>query len=324
MVVFRNIRGLAMVAIAVTFLSAFAEAQNQQGGQQEGRRRGGQEGAQQGGGQRGGGQRGGFGGGFGGGGFGGPGGGSGLISRAMLLGNEKVRGELKIEEAQAATVEAALEAYREEMRGSFQGLGDFREMSEEERAAFRDKMAKTVGDLNKKTDEVLNALLEPGQVGRLDQITLQARLALGAPAALKSDDLKAKLTITDEQVGKLTAIEEGLAKKRQEMMDGMRGQFQPGADREAMQAQFEKMRTEGEKLTKSVQTDAMAVLSADQKKALDELKGSPFEFDLRSLAGGRGFGGPGGGPGGFGGRGEAPGAPGGGRRERPKSDNNNL
>lgn len=329
MVVFGNIRGLAIACVAVLCLSACAEAQNQEGGQPGARRGGAQQGGR--GGQPGGqpGQRGGFGGGgFGGGGFGGPGGGAPPVSRATLLGVEKVREELKIEEAQGATIEAALEAYREEQRSSFQGLANFREMSDEERTAAREKMMKTSAELNKKTDDVLNALLEPAQVTRLDQIALQVRLNSGLPAALKADDLKEKLKISEDQVAKLTTVEEGMNKKRMEMFEGMRGQFQPGGgggappDREAMQAQIEKMRAEGEKLNKAVSEETMALLTDDQKKTLDTMKGSPFELDLRAMMGGRGgFGG------GFGGGrppGAPGGAPGGGRRERPTSDNDKI
>ena len=105
----------------------------------------------------GGGGPGGFGGGFGRG-----GGRGGNMDRATLLRAEQIRKELKIEEAQAATIDAALEAYREERNSSPRPDREaFGKMTEEERTAYFEKSRKEGEELSKKTDEVLSALLEP-------------------------------------------------------------------------------------------------------------------------------------------------------------------
>ena len=258
--------------------------------------------------------RGGFGG-FGGFGNRGPGGGGmGFrVDRAMLLGIEQVRTELKIEESQAAVIDSALDAYREERNSAPRPDRDaFANMSEEERTKMFEDMQKQREELSRKTDEVLNALLEPSQIARIDQIALQMRLNGGLIAALKSDDLKGKLKISDEQVTKLDAAETAARDEMQKMMEDTRASFQggrgPGAPGGAPgaggpPAGFDAMREKMEAARKKTSDAAMAVLTDAQKTQLEELKGAAFEIDMRALMGGRGgFGGPGG-PGGPGGRG---------------------
>lgn len=300
----------AVVTLAVVASSvANARAQDEKGGQppQQGGR-----GDRQGG-------RGGFGG-FGGFGNRGPGGGGMTfrVDRAVLLGLDQVRTELKVEESQAAVIDSALDAYREERNSAPRPDRDaFANMSEEERTKMFEDMQKQREELSRKTDEVLNALLEPAQITRLDQISLQMRLNGGLAAALKSDDLKAKLKISEEQIAKLDAAEASAREEMQKMMEEMRASFQggrgqgepgaPGAGGPA--AGFEAMREKMEAARKKTSDSAMAVLTDAQKTQLEELKGAAFEIDMRAMMGGRGgFGGPGG-PGGPGGR--PPGAPGG-------------
>lgn len=246
--------------------------------------------AQDGGGrQRGG--RGGFGG-FGGGGpggFGGP-----RLDRAALLRIEKVRLELKIEEAQAATIDAALDAYNEQRDASPRPDREaFEKMTEEERNAYMEKSRKEREELSKKTDEILVALLEEPQVKRLDEVAIQARLAMSATMTLKADDIKGKLMITDEQVTKLDEAQKALDEERQKaFQDAFAGGGGQGGDREAMRAKMTEMMAAMQK--KSTEA-AMAVLTEDQKKALDGMKGAAFELTMRDFMGGRGFGPPGGG-----------------------------
>ncbi len=248
-------------------------------------------------------------------GFGGFGGGRGgfSIDRAMLLRADPVRKELKIEEAQAATIDAALEAYREERNSAPRPDRDaLAQMSDEERTAAFEKSQKERQELSKKTDEVLNALLEPDQAKRLDQISFQAKLAFATVQTLTSEELKSSLSLTEEQVTKLDDAGKAAIAEMQAMFQGVRGGGGGG---------FEQMQ---EKMTaaraKSVGA-AMAILTADQTKIIDELKGPKFEIDMRALMGGRG------GPQGRGDRGrrgegedEGGNGGGGGRRTRPPAE----
>jgi Spy/CpxP family protein refolding chaperone len=278
----RFVRQAVVVCLATVLVSAFVQAQPPGGG------RGGP---------------GGFGGGRGG--F--------TVDRAMLLGAEKVRTELKIEEAQAATIDAALAAYREERSSAPRPDRDaIQAMTEEERTAYFEKSQKEREELSKKTDEVLNALLEPEQAKRLDQIALQLKLSSATVATLKSDDMKSKLSLTAEQLAKLDEAEKAAAADMTKMFEEMRaagggqpGGRQPGGGAGAgFAAMQEKMAAARAKSTEAM----MAVLTEEQKKTIEELKGPKFELDMRSLFGGGRGGPPGGGRqrGAGGGRGTRP------------------
>lgn len=243
------------------------------------------------------------------------------ISRAQLLGSEDVQAELKIDDGQAATLAAALEAYREERNAARPDFRAMRDMSEEDRAKAVEKMQKDAEALNKKTDEVLHALMEPEQLKRLDQIATQVRLRFGATGALKSKEMRAALSITDEQLAKVEEVETASSEARRKMFEEMRnggggGGGGAGGDFRAM---FEKSQQE-------TNDKVMAILTDEQRAKLDEMKGKEFEVDVRSLMrGGRGGGGDRN-RGGAGGRdgGERRGGDGGGRgeRRRPAQDNN--
>lgn len=225
-----------------------------------------------------------------------------MLSRAQLLRSEDVQAEIKIGDGQAATITAALEAFREERNASRPDFGSFRDMSEEDRRKAFEKMQKDAEALNKKTDEVLNALMEPEQIERLDQIMVQLQLRMGPMAALKSPDMRAKLSLTDEQLTKLEGVEKEAEEARRKMFEDMRagGRDQAEGQRPDFRAIMEKAREEQN-------SKVMAVLNDQQREKLDELKGKEFELDLRSLMrGGRG---------GEGGRGRGRGEDGGGRGE---------
>jgi Spy/CpxP family protein refolding chaperone len=242
----------------------------------------------------------------------------------MLLGAEMVRTELKIEDAQAATIDAALAAYREERSSAPRPDREaFQAMTEEERTAFMEKSQKEREELSKKTDEVLNALLEPDQAKRLDQIALQLKLSAATVATLKSDDLKSKLSLSDEQVAKLDEAEKAAAADMMKMFEEMRaagggqggqpggGGGNPGGPGGGFAAMQEKMTAARAKSTEA----AMAVLTDEQKKMIEELKGAKFELDMRAL-----FGGGRGGDGGGRQRGTNGGKDGGGKGTRPPAE----
>ena len=287
----RFIRQAVVICLATVLVSAFVQAQPPGGG------RGGP------------------------GGFGGFGGGRGgfSIDRSMLLRAEQVRKELKIEEAQAATIDAALEAFREERNAAPRPDRDaLSKMSEEERTALFEKSQKERAELSKKTDEALGAMLEPEQSTRLDQIAMQLKLNMATVPTLKSDDMKSKLSLTEEQIAKLDEAEKAAAADMTKMFSEMRaagggqpGGGQPGGGREAFAAMQEKMMAARAKSAEA----AMAVLTDEQKKVIDELKGAKFELDLSALGGRGGFGGPPGGDGGGRQRGD-----GGGRGTRPPAE----
>jgi hypothetical protein len=190
----------------------------------------------------------------------------------------------------------------EQARGERPEGVDFRNMSEEDRTAFFDKMRKEQEERNKKMKEQLEEVLLPEQIERLEQIGLQVR----GVQALGDDDVAAKLNITDAQKKELAEVREKL---QGEMREKMRELFSSG-NRDGMREAFAKVRADMEK-------EVLGVLDSGQQKKFEELKGAKFEMPEGGVGRG-GFGGPGGGRGGFGGG--RPGGDGAGGRGRPGGD----
>lgn len=291
-------------AIALTFVmaaSAVAEAQQRGGGR-----------------------------GFGGRGFGGPGG-PGGPDKVSLLGNPQVQEELKIAAEQKLFLDDIIAEHREKQREIFSGIDfrTFRDKPEAEREKMMADLQAKRDKLNKEAESGLQDFLSEEQIARLDQIVLQ----LQGVRALADDEVGKKLAITAEQKKKIEAAFTAASEARQKMFEEMRGNRgdgnrdgagrdggnRDGGDRQGGRrggrggfdpAAFEEIRKKMEEAGKKTEADVLAVLTADQKKKYDALKGKPFELERR------GFGGPGGGRQG-GGR---PQGDGGGRPQRPTSE----
>ena len=241
---------------------------------------------------------------FGGMGMGGRGGGD---MKMGLLRVDAVKTELEVSPAQDEAIEKLTTQMREQMREQFGGdRPDFRNMDEDERREFFDKMRKQAEEQAAERDAQLEEVLLPQQLERLDEIALQLR----GVQALEDEKVVSKLKITDAQKEKMTEVQESL---RERMRETFQGGGAGGNFREA----FSKLREEMEK-------ELLAVLTTDQQKQFEEMKGEKFEMPEGAF-GAMGRGGPGGGfrggPGG-GRPGGGPGGPGGRRRGggRPEAE----
>lgn len=193
-------------------------------------------------------------------------GGFGIQREVSLAGNPAVQKELGLNEEQAKEAEALATEFREELQKEFPA--NFRELPQAERAeAMRELQAKT----HKLADGYapkLAKVLKPEQVKRLEEITVQAA-GLGAfhfPAVQKALHLK------DEQKKELTAIAEGVTAKIRESAG-------EGAERVAAM----------QKIRKEAEEEATKILTEEQKKTFEELKGKPFDTAaLRPNFGGQG------------------------------------
>lgn len=292
-----------VVALSVAMISSTAEAQRggRGGGGPQG---GGQRGGGGFGGQQGGGQRGGFT-------FGGRGGAP-TIGRSQLLRSEDVQKELKVSDAQMDTIKEAMEAFRKDREGSRPDRDAIQKMSREEQTALFQKMREDAEKATKEADTVLVALLEPAQIKRLDQIAFQVKSQAGIAALVQSEEIRKELSLTDEQVVKVTAIQEKSEEASRAAMEAMRNR---GGDNEGerpdFRAMMEEMQKKREESRKANDAAVMAVLTDGQKAKIEELKGDAFEVDMRSLMGRGGRGGRGGDAGGRGGRGGEDGGRGG-------------
>lgn len=207
--------------------------------------------------------------------------------------NEAVQKEIEVVDDQKAEIEKIGEEIRSQRP---QGeRPNFREMSEEERekyiAQMRERGAKEAKIANARLEE---ALL-PHQMKRIKEISLQQR----GVAALSDDEVAKELKITDAQKKKL----EDVNQKNMETMRSKMEELRQGGSREGFFEKYQEMRKEAE-------GKVLAVLTGDQKKKFEEMKGEPFEMPQRTFTrGGRRGGGE---------RGEGGGR---GRPQRPASDN---
>jgi len=227
------------------------------------------------------------------GGFGGPGGPGGMMGMGArggagnligLLGREEVRNEIEMMPDQVAGLRKLAERQRPE-RPDF----DFRNASDEDRAAFAAKMQAQQAERAADVKAALEELLLPNQFERLEQIAIQAQGA----AALMTPEVAEKLGLSKEVTAAMTKDMEASVEKGREMMQAaMRDRDR---DREAAGGVREKIA----EMRKELETKLVAHLSDEQKSKFEEMKGKPFELAPMTF-GGRGPGGEGRGPGGEG------------------------
>jgi len=190
-------------------------------------------------------------------------GGGGLLGLVRI---EAIQKEIELLDDQKAQIDELAEELRPQRDGEEGGQRpDFRNMSEEERQKFFAEMRKRFEERAKTANEKLKKILLPHQIKRVEQISLQFR----GTRALTDPEIAAKLKLTDAQQKK---IEETMAANRESMMTKVRELFQGGGgDREKAREQFRKLREEAD-------AKVLAVLTSDQKKQFEALKGDPFEM----------------------------------------------
>jgi hypothetical protein len=181
-----------------------------------------------------------------------------------LLRVDAVRRELKVTEDQ----QELINILNDELRESRPEItGNFREMSEAERAEFREKMEKWSAEQTAQAKETLKTILDEGQYARLEQIQLQTR----GVNALVDDEVAQALKLTPDQIAKLKETQE---QNGETMRTAMREAFQggrDGADREAVREKMEAVRKESE-------AKMLAHLTAEQQTQFTAMKGEPFEM----------------------------------------------
>ena len=197
----------------------------------------------------------------------------GQVTQLSLLGQESVQKELELVEDQVELIQEIQDRQRSAMRELFMGLRD--EMqgmdAEERQKAFEGIQAEMSKSNSELEEEALQELL-PHQTKRLKQIHAQAQVRRsGGPQSGRIPDAVIKeLNLSDEQVEKLKAKAEEVAKKLKEKIAKLQAQ----AQKEIFSS----------------------VLSDEQQAKYDELMGDQFEFEERGRFGG--FGGDRGGRGG--------------------------
>jgi hypothetical protein len=125
------------------------------------------------------------------------------------------------------------------------------------------KRGPKIAELNKKADGEVESLLDPTQNKRMTELLLQVNGA----NELAKDNIQSALHLTDEQKKQLSEVRRENAKARRE------ARANPDADRWAQNVE----------LQKKADAKLMEVLTPEQKKQFEEMKGEKLDLDLLSL-----------------------------------------
>jgi hypothetical protein len=159
------------------------------------------------------------------------------------------------------------------------------------------EMARKMREMAEEVEEEVADILAPDQLDRLIGLIIQRSEIQSVMSRLVAD----RLSITDQQKKQLETIQEDAQTKMQESvreaMVNFGGGGGGGFGGEGMRERMQEMRENMEKMQKEVATEMESVLTAEQKKTMEQLRGAKFDFpEPRGWqgAGGRGPGGPGG------------------------------
>jgi hypothetical protein len=180
-------------------------------------------------------------------------GGGGAPTAAVLLANEGVQKELKLDEDQIKKVGALA-------RETFTKYGEkFREA-----AGDMEKMAALRKEIETEQNKTISETLKSGQVKRLKQIELQ----VGGLRALGKEDIQKELKLSDKQKEEIKSLTEEVGKDVRSIMQDV------GRDPEKRAEAMKKV----EALNKKALEKFTGTLSADQKKTLKDMEGEKFDY----------------------------------------------
>lgn len=221
-------------------------------------------------------------------------------SAVQLATMEPMKAEVKLDDEQVKKLEALSNELSESRRGLF-SRDAFEGLSEEERDKKRAEIGEKMQALTEANTKKAKEILKPEQLKRLMEIAFQQRVQNGIAGVFRIDEFVKAANVSEDQQKQAEELNEALRKEAAEKSDDRR-------------EQFVWIREEG---AKKYEPKFEAILTADQKKVMADMKGK--EYDVASL------------PSRFGNRGQRGGRPGGdagrpgGRPERPQrpgSDNN--
>ena len=178
----------------------------------------------------------------------------------FLLESKELQKELNLSDEQVKKAVTAADDVFKKHEDDFKDV-DFRSPE------GREKMMQVNRTISAETKKALTDIFDAKQMKRYNQIGVQQMLRFG-PGAYSDPDIQKDLKLTDEQKDKIKTISEDLRKEREELFKDI-GMDQEKA-REARQKMQGLNKEAGEKIAK--------LLTADQKKTLDELKGEEFKF----------------------------------------------
>ncbi|MEN9214098.1 MAG: Spy/CpxP family protein refolding chaperone [Gloeomargarita sp. DG02_4_bins_56] len=183
-----------------------------------------------------------------------------------LFQNPQIKKELALTDEQAAKIKAISEQFRKDARALVSGL-NLAQMEPNERAKkldeIKDQMEKEIGDARNEVGQVLT----PDQLKRFKEITLQ----IYGFGILSYEHFIEELKLTPEQQAQLKKL-------RDDTWTSMRVNLkvpQKGADNRQIIATNRKRM---DQILLDSNAKALAILTPEQQKILDTLKGKKFDF----------------------------------------------
>jgi Spy/CpxP family protein refolding chaperone len=174
---------------------------------------------------------------------------------------DQVQKELKLTEEQIGKVKAVSEKLRAEMSSQFAAAREI-----EDRAKRRAKTDELRDQLDRNAREQLGDTLSQEQMRRLFQIRMQVRPVV---ESLARQRVAERLKLTDDQKKKVADINKDTQAKQSELFAALRG-----ASDERRTELFQKLR----QARADADQQALAVLTAEQKTAFQEMQGAKIEL----------------------------------------------
>ena len=189
------------------------------------------------------------------------------FSRGSLLGLlrlEQVQKEMKLSEEQTAKVKEVVEKLGTEMREQYTALREI-----EDRQERMEKTTALSDEFDGKVREQLRDVVPREQMMRLYQIRMQVRSVVDS---LANPYVASRLELTDQQKEKLAQI----AKDSQAKQSELYGTMRDATDEQRSEA-YQKLR----QFRSDADEKALGVLTAEQKKSFEEMKGEKIELEMR-------------------------------------------
>ena len=178
------------------------------------------------------------------------------LGTPFIVFREKVLDELKVSEEQK---EKLMHHLMEQIMETGPFLDSLTETGQEREKKLNEHRKTALEKLSKVVKEVL----QPGQLTRMRQVTLQQEGGF----ALGQDEVQKELKISGEQLKKFMAVVQELQKK----VEALVKEAQSGGNPQEIRPRIEKVRKDHAKKLEAILTDA-------QKKQWTELLGPPFEL----------------------------------------------
>lgn len=191
-----------------------------------------------------------------------PFGGFGGTTGIALLTNKSVQDELKLTKEQVEKVTQAQAKMMEKMQDIF---GKLQDLKPEER---REKIQSLMKEASLDAEKMLKDVLKPEQTKRLKEIEVQQ----AGIQNFANEEIQKTLKLTGEQKDKIKTMSDDVRKDTQEIFKEAGRDFQKMAE----------ARKKIVSLNKEAVDKAKATLNAEQKKALDNMMGKPFDLKIEA------------------------------------------